>query len=113
MRWMAVVGVCVVAGLAGFVIFRSRTASVQAHQMVAAGAALVDVRTKGEFEAGHLPGAINIPVDEIDVRATEIGPVERPVVTYCRSGARSARAATTLRNRGWKTVLNLGPKAAW
>jgi phage shock protein E len=113
MRILAVMGVFLVAGLAGFVVLRSRASSRQAHKLVGAGAALVDVRTPAEFDAGHLPGAINIPVAELDARAHEIGPVDRPVVTYCRSGVRSARAAATLTKLGWKTVVNLGPKAAW
>ena len=81
--------------------------------MVAAGAVLLDVRTPAEFQQGHLPGAINIPVGEVAARVAEIGPPTTAVVTYCQAGGRSARAAATLTQLGFKKVLNLGPKSAW
>jgi uncharacterized membrane protein YfcA/rhodanese-related sulfurtransferase len=96
-----------------FGLFRDRKTSAIAHDLVAGGAALVDVRTPDEFAAGHLPGAINIPVDEIERRAGEIGPLSRPIVTYCRSGARSGRAKSALERMGFAQVVNLGPKSAW
>jgi rhodanese-related sulfurtransferase len=92
---------------------RLRSASAEAHDMVQKGAVLLDVRTAAEFQAGHLPGAINIPVAELAGRAAEVGPPTRAVVTYCKSGARSTRAAAMLRQLGFTNVLNLGPKAAW
>ena len=84
-----------------------------AHDIVDQGGALVDVRSPAEFAGGHLPGAINIPLDEIESRANEIGPTSRPVVTYCRSGARSARAKSAFERLGFERVVNLGPKSAW
>jgi phage shock protein E len=72
------------------------------------GARLVDVRTPGEYGSGHLPGAINIPVHELSARLGEVGPKDRPVVVYCASGARSARAKGLLRRAGFQTVHNLG-----
>lgn len=87
--------------------------SDHARQLVANGAALIDVRTPEEFAEGHLPGAINIPVDQIEHRSAEIGDSTRPVVVYCRSGARSERAKATLEGLGFVQVVNLGPKSAW
>jgi phage shock protein E len=84
-----------------------------ARALVERGALLVDVRTPEEFAAGHLPGAINVPVDEIDRRASELGDPHRSVVLYCRSGRRSARAAELLGKRGFTAVRNLGPMSAW
>ena len=114
MRWIVIV---VVAGLAGTLVvlgvLHMKTVSEEAHEMVAGGAVLLDVRTAKEFQEGHLPGAINIPVDQVAGRASEIGPVTTAVVTYCFSGARSARAAAALKQLGFAKVLNLGPKAAW
>lgn len=75
------------------------------------GAALIDVRSAAEFGGGHLPGARNIPVDEVARRIHEV-PADRPVVVYCRSGARSARAARLMREQG-RSVHDLGPKGAW
>jgi rhodanese-related sulfurtransferase len=75
------------------------------------GAALIDVRSPAEFGGGHLLGAKNIPVDEVARRIDEL-PEDRPIVVYCRSGARSARAARVMRGHG-RTVHDLGSKSAW
>ena len=75
-------------------------------------AALIDVRSPAEFGGGHLPGAINIPVDEIARRMDEI-PQDRPVVVYCRSGGRSARAARLIRQQGREDIHDLGPMSAF
>lgn len=82
----------------------------EAQQWVAEGAMLLDVRTPEEFRSGHLRGAVNIPVQELADRIDEID-ADR-VVVYCRSGARSARAAQMLRAAG-KEVLDIGTMARW
>lgn len=74
----------------------------------ASGALLLDVRTPGEFAGGRLEGAINIPVGELARRLEELGARDRPVVIYCRSGARSATAAGVLRRAGFADVHDLG-----
>lgn len=93
--------------------FVGKTNPTLARQLVAEGAALVDVRSPMEFAGGALPGARNVPVHEIEARAGEIGPKDRPVVVYCRSGARSASAAATLRRLGFARVEDLGPMSRW
>ncbi len=86
----------------------------QARALVAGGATLVDVRTPEEFEAGHLDGALNLPVDEFDAKlALLAGKEQQDVVVYCRSGARSARAAGVLKAKGFAKVHDLGPMKAW
>ena len=72
----------------------------EAREMVAAGAQLVDVRADHEWEAGHLPGAVHIPLDELSQRAAEIDK-DRPVILYCRGGNRSAMATTALAEAGY------------
>ena len=84
-----------------------------ARRLVAAGARLVDVRSPGEFANSHLPGAVNVPVQELDRRVAELGPRDGELILYCRSGSRSARAAALLRARGYTKVHNLGPMTAW
>lgn len=74
-------------------------------------ATLLDVRTPGEFASGHVEGAVNVPVDEVATRLSEI-PRDAPVVVYCRSGARSARAASALHEAGYE-VHDVGPMPAW
>jgi rhodanese-related sulfurtransferase len=85
----------------------------KARRLVEGGALLVDVRTPEEFTAAHLPGAVNIPVQELDRRMGELGPREKPVVLYCRSGSRSARAARMLEAAGYSTVHDLGAMSRW
>ncbi len=85
----------------------------EAHRLVEAGALLVDVRTPQEFAARHLPGAVNIPVDELPQRLGELGAPEQPVVIYCGSGKRSSRAEQLLKEQGFQQVVNLGPMSAW
>jgi rhodanese-related sulfurtransferase len=92
---------------------RPRPDPAEAHLLVEAGATLVDVRTPEEFASGHLPGAVNIPVDELPRRFRELGEKQKPVVVYCRSGARSSRAEGVLEENGFQHVHNLGPMSAW
>ncbi len=106
----------VVAVVVGFIAghpiwFRLR--SGRARALVAAGAALIDVRTPREFEAGHLPNARNLPLDRLVARPQAVGSKERPVVVYRRSGSRSGMAARVLRRAGYGTIVNLGPMIAW
>lgn len=78
-----------------------------ARELVSAGAFLLDVRTPEEFRERHLPDAVNIPLQELASRFGELGAKTRPIVVYCRSGARSAAAATVLRAAGYE-VLDIG-----
>ncbi len=70
---------------------------------------VLDVREPEEFQGplGHLPGARSIPLGALSARVEEI-PRDRPVVTVCRAGARSAQAAVLLRRAGFERVANLG-----
>ena len=83
----------------------------EAQALVAQGAFLLDVRTPEEYAAGHIDGATNIPVEEVSGRTAEL-PTDTVIVTYCRSGSRSATAAQTLRQAGLE-VCDLGPMSAW
>lgn len=69
---------------------------------------IVDVREAGEFNGalGHLPGARLLPLGSLAARAKELSP-QRPIVTVCRSGARSAQATVLLRQAGFDQVANL------
>ncbi|HLU83117.1 MAG TPA: rhodanese-like domain-containing protein [Trueperaceae bacterium] len=69
-----------------------------------AGAGVVDVREPWEFQSGHVPGAVNIPMGEVVSRKDEL---TDPLVLVCRSGARSGRVAEYLINNGHATVANL------
>lgn len=68
---------------------------------------LVDVRTPAEFKAGHIPHALNIDVKEVNFEKNiEVLDPARPVAVYCRSGARSRKAARKLAEKGFR-VYNL------
>lgn len=92
---------------------RSDAVVAEGRALVAAGATLVDVRTPAEFAAGHVRGAVNIPVDDLERRLSELGPTSQPVVLYCRSGRRSARAKRLLQSHGYEQVLDVGPTPRW
>jgi phage shock protein E len=86
---------------------------IDARAMVEGGALLVDVRTEAEFAQRHLPGAVNIPVDEMTAHFDELGDVDRPIVVYCASGVRSASAARFLGEWGYTAVHDLGSIDNW
>ena len=75
---------------------------------IKAGAKIIDVRTKEEFEEEHYPNALNIPVDQIRQRLSEFGEKNAAIVVYCASGARSAFAARILKSSGYTDVINAG-----
>ncbi|MHB1740548.1 MAG: rhodanese-like domain-containing protein [Actinomycetes bacterium] len=84
----------------------------EAHELARSGAFLVDVRERHEYAAGHAPGSVHIPLGELSTRLSRI-PQGKTVLTVCRSGARSARAARLLRGAGY-TVINVrGGMSAW
>lgn len=69
----------------------------------------VDVRTNAEFRTGHIDGAVNIPLDQVQYRYREIGGLDKtPVVLYCRTGNRSGEAVAYLRRKGFSNVHNGG-----
>jgi rhodanese-related sulfurtransferase len=114
-RIVIALGTLVVLGVTLYVVF-ARGREIQgpeARRLVAAGARLVDVRSPEEFGNGHLPGAVNLPVHELDRRMAEVGPRDGELILYCRSGRRSAKAAALLRAHGFTKVHNLGPMTAW
>lgn len=74
---------------------------------------ILDVRTKEEFNSGHLDSAVLIPVDELEARFGELDK-NKPVIVYCRSGRRSAQAAAILVSKGFFMVYDMtGGINAW
>ena len=61
---------------------------------------IVDVRTRAEFQGGHVANSINIPLQEMQDRLDEVKKLSQPLVLCCASGVRSARAASMLKNAG-------------
>jgi rhodanese-related sulfurtransferase len=75
------------------------------------GDPVLDVRTPEEYALGHLPGAINVPVDEIPWRRAELPPGQ--VLTVCSTGNRAWRAAQSLRRTGRTALCLTGGTKAW
>jgi hydroxyacylglutathione hydrolase len=74
---------------------------------------ILDVRGEEEWREGHMPGAINLPLGELDARASEL-PRDRLLVVHCQSGGRAAIAASLLRARGFEQVVQFpGGFAEW
>jgi phage shock protein E len=65
--------------------------------LVANGALIVDVRSPQEFASGHIDGSVNVPLNVIGSKAAFLKQAGQPVITCCRSGARSALAAQMLK----------------
>ena len=69
----------------------------------------IDVRTADEFNAGHLKGSLNIPVDKIASQIASVEPNKNaPINLYCRSGRRAETARQTLIGMGYTNVVNHG-----
>lgn len=90
-----------------------KVAPAQAKALVQEGAKLIDVRSRAEFAGGHIEGAINVPVQDLERRVNELGPKDAVYVVYCASGMRSARAKGILRASGRTNVHDLGAMSRW
>jgi phage shock protein E len=75
--------------------------------LVKQGAVILDVRSKGEYQNGHIKGSINISVDTL---ANNLGKLkkDKPIITCCASGMRSASAKSLLKSKGFTEVHNGG-----
>ncbi len=76
------------------------------YRALGSGAVVVDVRTPEEFAQGHVPGAVNLPLEAVAQWADTL-PKDRPVYLYCRSGNRSQKAAEYLKNKGYTNLYNV------
>jgi len=79
-------------------------------QLMADGAIILDVRSKGEYSNGHIKGSINIPVENLAANLNKLKAKNKPIITCCASGMRSASAKSILKSNGYKSVYNGG---AW
>ncbi len=72
------------------------------------GAVLLDVRTVDEYRKGHVPGSMNIPLQELGRVQSRVKDKDVPLYVHCLSGGRSAQAAEALRAMGYTRVFNIG-----
>ncbi|MTI32951.1 rhodanese-like domain-containing protein [Xanthovirga aplysinae] len=71
--------------------------TVDFQQLMNEGATIIDVRSSEEFNRGHLNGSFNIPLESLQNKLEKIEKYKQPIITCCRSGARSAIAASILK----------------
>jgi len=79
---------------------------------VEAGAFLLDVRETDEWQSGHAPGAVHIPMGDVPARADEL-PRDRRIVAICRSGSRSRAITEALVTAGYDAANAIGGMRAW
>lgn len=85
--------------------------SVDYQALMQKGAIILDVRTKNEFQSGHIKGAVNIPVQTLGSNLSKLKK-DRPIITCCASGMRSASAKSILQSNGFTEVYNGGSWAS-
>lgn len=109
MNWIAYV-LFAAALVLLFILRRAEQISVPAaREHLKNGAVIIDVRTPGEFASGHLPKAINLPLDQIATTLPRRVPQKNAVLLlHCQSGMRSGTARRKLRALGYTQVFNLG-----
>jgi len=76
-------------------------------EIISGRAVILDVRTKLEYQGGHLKNSINIPLDKLPQSLAKLKK-NRPIITCCASGARSASARRLLKSKGFEEVYNGG-----
>ncbi len=81
--------------------------SVDYKALLSNGAQIIDVRTKGEFQSGHIKGSLNIPLQDLNSNLAKLKK-DKPVITCCASGMRSASAKNILKAKGFSDVHNGG-----
>jgi rhodanese-related sulfurtransferase len=90
-----------------------KTVSVaEAKELLASGAALIDVRSAQEWRSGRAPQAKHVPLDRLQA-STAVIHTTRPVIAMCQSGVRSASAARLLAGKGYEAYSLRGGMGAW
>lgn len=77
-------------------------------ELVKQGAIILDVRSKGEYAGGHIKGSMNISLDALSSNLNKLKDKNKPIITCCASGMRSASAKSILKSNGYKEVHNGG-----
>ena len=78
------------------------------------GYIIIDVRTEEEYDEGHIPGAVNLPLDNIGtVAPPQLPDKDQLILVYCRSGRRSKQAAQKLADQGYTNIVEFGGINTW
>lgn len=101
----------IVAIVTGYLFFVARGVNINDELKEARktdGAVIVDVRGADEYAQGHIPGAVNVPGENIDAIISVVPDRNTPLFTYCLRGSRSSSAARALKKMGYVQVINMG-----
>lgn len=94
--------------------YRRIDAATAKDMMDKGGVVIVDVRTPGEFDAGHVEGAINLPLDKIETDASKVlADKDATILLYCRSGSRSRAAGMMMVSMGYTGIYDFGGVISW
>jgi|SRR5690606_16377812 len=89
-------------------IYYKTCPDIDLHRFTEEGGIILDVRTPAEFFAGHVEGAINIPLEELATNLHRLPNRHQPIITCCTSGMKSATAKVILESHGYTRVCNGG-----
>ena len=109
MKWISLLIIAVIIAVIFMLKKNGRVSPAEAQVYLRNGALVIDVRSHGEFSAGHLPCAINIPLDELETALPRhVNDTNRVLLLHCQSGLRSGMAVRKLHGLGYRNVYNLG-----
>ncbi len=109
MNWTASLIVLAILALLFLLKRAGEISSKEARAHLKNGALVIDVRTEDEFRSGHLPGAINIPLNQIETSLPRrVKEKSHVLLLHCQSGMRSAAARRKLNAMGYSNAFNLG-----
>ena len=92
----------------GYRFYRFRSIKKLIPKLLNEGAILIDVRTIAEYNSGHNPKSMNIPLDELSKSSKKLDQ-SKTIILCCASGTRSGMALAILKKNGFKNVMNAGP----
>ena len=109
MKWTPLLVIAVIVVLIFLLKKSGEISTKDAQARLKDGALVIDVRSPGEFDSGHLPSAINIPLDEIEsALPRRIKDKNQVLLLHCQSGMRSGMAKQKLKSMGYTHAYNLG-----
>jgi phage shock protein E len=109
MNWTLILMIVAVVGALIWMKTVGQISGAEALARLKAGALVIDVRSPGEFNSGHLRSAVNIPLGELETGVPkQVKDKDQVLLLHCASGARSALGVKKLKGLGYANVFNLG-----
>ena len=109
MNWTTILVIAAVVAVIFMMKKAGQISAKDARAHLKNGALVIDVRSRGEFSSGHLPNAVNIPLDEIETALPRrVKDKNQVLLLHCLSGTRSGMAKSKLKSLGYANVFNLG-----